>query len=118
MVLVPPLFLMGAAARYAGVRVPRADPDGRIAFQQLSQQIKANPQRKVYRLSRISNVRNYWIDMAMQEDHWNQYNIVYYRPPGRLEEIGVNLTQQWSHVTPIAIHAVAAQGSTYRDLAR
>lgn len=98
--------------------LPPEDADGSLAFQRLSQEIRKHPDQNVYQLTRISNRRNHMIDVLMRELNWNEYKITYRRKGNSLTEIGVNLTQEWEHVTDEAIYAVAKEHGTYSDLAQ
>ncbi len=122
MLAAPALILLAAVVRPISAVIARADPDGRVAFQELSAQIKADPQRNIYKVTRISNYRGHWIAIVVGEGaaghNFNRYEIVYNRQSQRLEEISVNLSQQWSRVTDKAIHAVAAEAGTFNDLVR
>jgi len=98
--------------------LPSDDVDGRIAFQQLSREIREYPNRNVYELTRISNRGKHMIDVVMREDNWNEYKITYRRKERSLREEGINLSQKWENVTDDAIHAVATEHATYPNPAQ
>ena len=118
MLLVPALILL-AGARLTGLLVLPVDPDGRRAFRELSREIRAHPNQDQIRVTRIVDADLLERALSDVEARGGDLKVIYSRHDGILREgNGNGLTQRWEHVTPEAIHAIAAANGTWSEMAR